>query len=193
MGTKSKCPPLDTITYLNAHEVVPKLDMVSMTLTEIGRLLCHLSDIHGALQGSPNRGAHFKIRGGRLYFAVRKVDKPTQGSLRKIATIRCIRLAEQIYQTRRDISHRCLEALVKYERKVEKTRAALDLAFERLELKKLKERPKATAEQIERARLMYAYPSDDDIEIDEDALVSNADTGVWVQAWVWLPDDEDSL
>lgn len=40
------------------------------------------------------------------------------------------------------------------------------------------------AELIKRAQAMYAS---DDIEIDDDAKVSVADLGVFVQAWVWVP------
>ena len=36
------------------------------------------------------------------------------------------------------------------------------------------------------ARVEYAAPSDGRIEIDRDALLSDADHGVWVAAWVWL-------
>ena len=52
----------------------------------------------------------------------------------------------------------------------------------------------ATPEQISAARELYALGSDDNIEIDDNALVSTADDGVWVQAWVWVPnpaDDDD--
>lgn len=38
---------------------------------------------------------------------------------------------------------------------------------------------------IERAKEMY---EDDDIAIDTDARISVTDDGVWVQAWVWVPD-----
>jgi hypothetical protein len=37
-----------------------------------------------------------------------------------------------------------------------------------------------------RARALYARDSDDDIEIDEDARVSVADNGAWVQGWLWV-------
>lgn len=46
----------------------------------------------------------------------------------------------------------------------------------------------ATPEQIARARGLYA---DDDCEIDDGARVSGADGGLWVAAWVWLPNGED--
>lgn len=49
------------------------------------------------------------------------------------------------------------------------------------------DRPRATPDQIDEAREMYAQGSDDNIEIDDDALVSEGDGGAWVQAWVWVP------
>ena len=39
---------------------------------------------------------------------------------------------------------------------------------------------------IEKARRMYAAPSDDNIEIDMEPLVSESDDGMWVQAWVYV-------
>lgn len=49
---------------------------------------------------------------------------------------------------------------------------------------------KATTAQIERARQRYGS---DEIEIDDTAEVSasgpDGDSGVWVQAWVWLADE----
>ena len=52
-------------------------------------------------------------------------------------------------------------------------------------------RPPATAKQIKRARDLYV-DNDRDIEVDDDAVTSVAEdgTGVWVQAWVWLPAEE---
>lgn len=46
---------------------------------------------------------------------------------------------------------------------------------------------------IEEARSRYARPSDNDIEIDDDAIVSRGDDGAFVQAWVYVryPDRED--
>ena len=44
----------------------------------------------------------------------------------------------------------------------------------------------ATQEEIDEARAMYA---DDDINIDDGAKASRADEGVWVAAWVWVPND----
>jgi len=44
---------------------------------------------------------------------------------------------------------------------------------------------------IEAATDQYATGSDHDIEIDEDAAISDADNGTWVQAWVWIFDDDE--
>jgi hypothetical protein len=43
---------------------------------------------------------------------------------------------------------------------------------------------------IQKARDMYADPSDDDIEIDDEPKVSESDVGCWVQAWVHVRKDE---
>ena len=42
---------------------------------------------------------------------------------------------------------------------------------------------------IEKARRLYQWDSDDNIEIDDEAEASEADDGTWVQAWVWVPKD----
>jgi len=47
----------------------------------------------------------------------------------------------------------------------------------------------ATPSQIEQARAMYATGSDNNIEVDNDARVSESVDGVWVQAWVWIAAD----
>ena len=44
---------------------------------------------------------------------------------------------------------------------------------------------------IQAARSNYAEPSDNDIEIDEVPLLTDAGDGVWVSAWVWVRTDED--
>lgn len=49
----------------------------------------------------------------------------------------------------------------------------------------------ATPAEIARARELYAEGSDDDIEVDDNAKASRADDGLWVQAWVWLPNEDD--
>lgn len=46
----------------------------------------------------------------------------------------------------------------------------------------------ATKEEISRARAMYQST---DLEIDNDARVSDADDHLWVQAWVYLRRDTD--
>lgn len=43
---------------------------------------------------------------------------------------------------------------------------------------------------IEAARKQYAEGSDDDIEVDDNACMSRADGGTWVQAWVWVKEGE---
>ena len=45
----------------------------------------------------------------------------------------------------------------------------------------------ATAEQIAKAKEMYQTHN---CEIDVVAQVSDADNGVWVTAWVYLPNEE---
>ena len=51
----------------------------------------------------------------------------------------------------------------------------------------------ATPEEIALARERYAAGSDNDIEIDDNAKVSRADDGTWVQAWVWLAQEEPAV
>lgn len=41
---------------------------------------------------------------------------------------------------------------------------------------------------LQRARDEYAC---DEVNIDEDALLSIGDGGAWVQAWVWVADETD--
>ncbi len=43
---------------------------------------------------------------------------------------------------------------------------------------------------IEAARSNYTWNADNDIEIDDTPLLSIADEGVWVSAWVWVPIDD---
>jgi hypothetical protein len=43
---------------------------------------------------------------------------------------------------------------------------------------------------ITAAREMYAVPSNDDIEIDDNPKTSRGENGTWVSAWVWVHDDE---
>jgi hypothetical protein len=51
----------------------------------------------------------------------------------------------------------------------------------------------ATKEEVAEAIEKYASHSDDDVEIDDKALTSRADDGVWVMAWVWLWRDPDAV
>lgn len=44
----------------------------------------------------------------------------------------------------------------------------------------------ASPKLLEVARENYAAPSDDDIEIDDDAATSEADEGTWVMAWCYV-------
>jgi hypothetical protein len=53
------------------------------------------------------------------------------------------------------------------------------------------QRQVASPEQIARARAEYADNSDDNIEIDDDALVvPGGDSGCWIQSWVWLSEED---
>ncbi|MCY1215950.1 hypothetical protein D9M72_278080 [compost metagenome] len=45
---------------------------------------------------------------------------------------------------------------------------------------------------IQAARSNYAAPSDDDLEVDDEPLLSVGEDGVWVGAWVWIPTGDDS-
>ena len=45
------------------------------------------------------------------------------------------------------------------------------------------------ARKIKQARERYAMGSN--VEIDDEPATSEADSGVWVAAWVWVPNDED--
>ncbi len=51
---------------------------------------------------------------------------------------------------------------------------------------------RTTDAERERARARYAVPSNGTIEIDDNAMASRADDGLWVQAWLWLPDEESA-
>lgn len=42
------------------------------------------------------------------------------------------------------------------------------------------------------ARSNYAEPSNDDVEVDDNPLVSVAVGGVWVNTWVWVATESDS-
>lgn len=45
------------------------------------------------------------------------------------------------------------------------------------------------ADLVRQAREMYESES---IQIDADAKLSEATDGIWVQAWVWVPTEEQS-
>jgi hypothetical protein len=45
-----------------------------------------------------------------------------------------------------------------------------------------------STKDVERARELYA---NDELEIDDNAIISQADDGCWVAAWVWVPVDSD--
>ena len=51
---------------------------------------------------------------------------------------------------------------------------------------------KAKATPDERAAALAIHENGDELEIDEDALASRTEDGTWVQAWVWVPKDEES-
>jgi hypothetical protein len=36
----------------------------------------------------------------------------------------------------------------------------------------------------------YAIPSDDNIEIDDDAMIADSGDGIWVQAWVYVRNED---
>lgn len=48
----------------------------------------------------------------------------------------------------------------------------------------------ATEEEIELARKKYQESEYPDVEIDDDAGTSEGDEGTWVQAWVWLSNED---
>jgi len=43
---------------------------------------------------------------------------------------------------------------------------------------------------LDRARKLYVR-GDDNVQIDDDAQLSEVDFGTWVQAWVFVPIDEE--
>lgn len=54
----------------------------------------------------------------------------------------------------------------------------------------LLEPDRATEEEIRRARRDYRH--DDDLEVDDNAIASRGEDGVWVQAWVWLANEQEA-
>lgn len=49
----------------------------------------------------------------------------------------------------------------------------------------------ADAALLDAARDRYALGSNDDVEIDDGAVTSVGDGGTWVQAWVWIANEEE--
>lgn len=45
--------------------------------------------------------------------------------------------------------------------------------------------------QDQRAAAMNIHYNGDELEIDDNAGISRGDDGYWVQAWVWVPAQED--
>lgn len=43
----------------------------------------------------------------------------------------------------------------------------------------------------QRAAAMRIHANGDELEIDDNAGISQADDGYWVQAWVWVPESKD--
>jgi len=50
---------------------------------------------------------------------------------------------------------------------------------------------RASPEQVQEAREKYALRSDNNVEIDTNAVTSETDFGVWVSAWLWLSRREE--
>ena len=48
----------------------------------------------------------------------------------------------------------------------------------------------ASPELIEEARELHARSCGDDIEVDEEALISRSDDGTWVAGWLWVADSD---
>lgn len=46
-------------------------------------------------------------------------------------------------------------------------------------------------ELVDKARQAYCQGSSNNIEVDDDARLSQGDEGTWVQGWLWVPNDED--
>ena len=44
---------------------------------------------------------------------------------------------------------------------------------------------------VSTARTIYADGSDDNIEVDDGAVISVGEDGAWVSAWVWVPEESD--
>lgn len=58
-------------------------------------------------------------------------------------------------------------------------------------VKDTQEERKAYADEIQLARDHYKV--DDDLEIDDDPVLSVADDGVWVSSWIWIRIDTETV
>lgn len=47
----------------------------------------------------------------------------------------------------------------------------------------------ATKEEILKIRYWHGMSAADDVQVDEDADVVDVDEGIWVQGWLWLPNE----
>jgi hypothetical protein len=45
-------------------------------------------------------------------------------------------------------------------------------------------------DSVYRGAARHRVEFDDDVQVEADAKVSAADDGAWVQAWLWVSDDE---
>ncbi|TBR75368.1 MAG: hypothetical protein EPN64_13070 [Burkholderiaceae bacterium] len=56
------------------------------------------------------------------------------------------------------------------------------------QLREIREEREAHEETIATARKTHA---NDDLEIDDEPMISEGDDGVWVSAWVWVPIEKE--
>lgn len=47
----------------------------------------------------------------------------------------------------------------------------------------------ATQDELMKVKSWHGISSSDDVQIDDDAKVSEVDAGLWVQGWLWLPNE----
>ena len=47
-------------------------------------------------------------------------------------------------------------------------------------------------EQVCREKARHMYHEEGTLEIDDDAIVSQAEGGCYVAAWVWVPDEDET-
>lgn len=74
---------------------------------------------------------------------------------------------------------------------LEQGRAAIALQAVKEKLEQAREDLDAYENSIDAARSNYADGSDDDVEIDDIPVLSPSDKGVWVGAWVWVPNGDE--